>query len=386
MGNEEAEKRAHSGSIAGWVGIMCNALLCTGKFIAGVLSGSVSIAADAANNLSDASSSVISLVGFRLSEKRADAEHPYGHARYEYIAGFMVAVLVVVIGVELLRSGIERTISPQPVEFGAVQAVVLGVSAAVKLAMMIYYRRVGRQIDSQTLFAAAADSRNDCISTLAVLAAAVVTHYTGVQLDGIMAILVAVFILYSGAGLVREAMDPLLGKAPSPEFAENIRRKILAYPGVLGAHDLIVHDYGHGRKFATVHVEMAAEENVLESHQVIDGMERDFLQNEGINLLVHFDPVVTDGSAVSNIRRQLDEIVRLIDSRLTVHDLRISACPDSSRLIFDVVVPEGFTMADGDLREEIGRFVRQRIPDCKCVITIDTSFAAIPPDQPPEDC
>lgn len=377
MDMELEHKRAHYGKVAGLVGIVCNTLLCIGKFIAGVMSGSVSITADAANNLSDASSSVISLIGFRLSEKRPDEEHPYGHARYEYIAGFVVAILVIVIGVELFRSSIERIITPQPVEFSIVSVIVLSVSIVVKLGMMIFNTSMGKRIDSQTLIATAADSRNDCITTAAVLAAAIISHFANVQLDGIMGTLVAAFILYSGAGLVRDAMNPLLGNAPDPELVESIREKILTYPGVLGAHDLIVHDYGHGRKFATVHVEMAAEENVIESHNVIDSIERDFLHDMGLNMLVHFDPVVTESSAVNDFRRELDEIVRLIDQRLTVHDLRVAPSDVDTRLIFDVVVPKDFGMSEQELKDEITRFVRQRRGDCSCVITVDTSFAPI---------
>lgn len=377
MDMELEHKRAHYGKLAGLVGIVCNTLLCIGKFIAGVMSGSVSITADAANNLSDASSSVISLIGFRLSEKRPDEEHPYGHARYEYIAGFVVAILVIVIGVELFRSSIERIITPQPVEFSIVSVIVLSVSIVVKLGMMIFNTSMGKRIDSQTLIATAADSRNDCITTAAVLAAAIISHFANVQLDGIMGTLVAAFILYSGAGLVRDAMNPLLGNAPDPKLVESIREKILTYPGVLGAHDLIVHDYGHGRKFATVHVEMAAEENVIESHNVIDSIERDFLHDMGLNMLVHFDPVVTESSAVNDFRRELDEIVRLIDQRLTVHDLRVVPSDVDTRLIFDVVVPKDFSMSEQELKDEITRFVRQRRGDCSCVITVDTSFAPI---------
>lgn len=381
---EKNHRRAQAGKKAGIVGIVCNVLLCVGKFIIGLLSGSMSITADAANNLSDASSSVISLIGFRLSEKRPDAEHPYGHARYEYISGFVVAILVIVIGVELLRTGIERIITPQPVEFSAAALAVLVISIAVKLGMMIFYTRVGKKIDSGTLTASAADSRNDCISTAAVLAASVVSYFTSVELDGIMAAAVACFILYSGAGLVRDTLDPLLGKAPSPELVEEIRRKILSYPGVLGTHDLIVHDYGHGRKFATVHVEMAAEENVLESHGVIDQIERDFLNDDGVNMLVHFDPVVTNESATHDLRRDLQNAVTLIDKRLSVHDLRKVTCCDGAKLIFDLAVPQGFSMSEEELRTEIERFMRRSHPDIICVITIDRSFAAIPPEKAPD--
>ena len=374
------KRRARCGRLAGWVGIICNILLSAGKFIAGNLSGSVSITADALNNFSDASSSLISLIGFQLSEKRPDAEHPYGHARYEYISGFVVAILIIVIGIELLRSGIERIITPQPVDFSIVSMVVMLVSIAVKFGMMIFDRSMGRRIDSKTLIAAAADSRNDCIVTAAVLAAGILSHRTGVQLDGVMAVLVAGFILFSGAGLVRDTMDPLLGNAPSSEMVGKIREKILSYPGVLGTHDLIVHDYGHGRKFATVHVEMAAENDVIKSHEIIDDIERDFLR-EGINMLVHFDPVVTDGSATGEVRRELDRIVRLIDSRLSIHDLRLMNCGERTIAYFDVVAPKELGMNESELREEISRFAAQKYPDMRCEITLDNSFAAIPPEE-----
>lgn len=374
------KKRARCGRLAGWVGIICNILLSAGKFIAGNLSGSVSITADALNNFSDASSSLISLIGFQLSEKRPDAEHPYGHARYEYISGFVVAILIIVIGIELLRSGIERIITPQPVDFSIVAIVVMLVSIAVKFGMMIFDRSMGRRIDSKTLIAAAADSRNDCIVTAAVLAAGILSHRTDVQLDGVMTVLVAGFILFSGAGLVRDTMDPLLGNAPSPEMVGKIREKILSYPGVLGTHDLIVHDYGHGRKFATVHVEMAAENDVIKSHEIIDDIERDFLRG-GINMLVHFDPVVTDGSATGEVRRELDRIVRLIDSRLSIHDLRLMNCGERTIAYFDVVAPKELGMNESELREEISRFAAQKYPDMRCEITLDNSFAAIPPEE-----
>ena len=387
MGSEKIKKskRTNYGRLAGWVGIVCNLMLSAGKFIAGMISGSVSITADALNNFSDASSSLISLIGFQLSEKRADAEHPYGHARYEYISGFVVAILVIVIGIELMKSGIERIITPQDVDFTEASILVMIVSIAVKFGMMIFDRSVGKHIDSKTLIAAAADSRNDCIVTAAVLIAGIISHYTHVQLDGIMAAAVAAFILYSGAGLVKETMDPLIGNAPSPELVEKIRQKILSYPGVLGTHDLIVHDYGHGRKFATVHVEMSAEENVIESHSVIDKIERDFLRDDGINMLVHFDPVVVDDSTVSRIRMELEHIAHVIDNRLSIHDLRLVNCGDGTTAEFDIAVPPDFNMDEQELRAELERFAKQKIKNIRCIITVDRSFAAIPPEELPRE-
>ncbi len=309
--------RSAYGKMAGKVSIVCNMLLCIGKFLAGVISGSVSVTADAVNNLSDASSGVISLIGFKLSEKSADAEHPYGHGRYEYLAGFIVAALILVIGAELLRDSIIRIITPAEVEFGIAPLAVLSVSILVKLWMMFFNRKIGRIISSETLSAAAADSRNDVISTSAVLAALVISHFCSVELDGIMGAAVAVFILYSGIGLVRDALDPLLGKAQSAELVESIREKILSYDGILGTHDLMIHDYGPGRQFASVHVEVPAEMSLLDCHEIIDVIERDFLR-EGMNMLVHPDPIVSGGSA-GQLNAELNEIVGKIDEPSTIY-------------------------------------------------------------------
>lgn len=374
---QDSSVRAAYGKLSGWVGIICNLLLCAGKFIVGFISGSVSITADAANNLSDASSSIISLLGFKLAEKEADEDHPYGHARYEYISGFIIAVLVLFIGVELLKSSISKIIDPTAVEFSWVTIGVLAGSILVKLWMMLFNMKTGRLINSQTLTATAADSRNDCISTLAVLIAALISHFASIELDGWMGILVAAFILYSGIGLVRDAMSPLLGKAPEPEMVEEIRSRVMSYEGVLGTHDLMVHDYGPGRVFASVHVEMAAENDVLESHDIIDNIERDFLAS-GLNLVVHFDPIVTSDSAVGDTRREIADIVRNIDERLTIHDLRMVPGPTHTNVIFDCVVPHKFSLSEDELTAEISRFVKRAHPDYFCVITVENNYAPIP--------
>ncbi len=374
---KEPAVRTAYGKLSGWVGILCNIFLCAGKFIVGFISGSVSITADAANNLSDASSSIISLLGFKLAEKSADEEHPYGHARYEYISGFIVAVLVLVIGFELFKGSIEKIITPTAVEFSWVTVGVLAASIIVKLWMMLFNMKIGKLISSSALEATAADSRNDSISTLAVLAAALISHFASVELDGWMGVLVAVFILYSGVNLVRDAMSPLLGKAPDPEMVEEIREKVMSYDGVLGTHDLMVHDYGPGRIFASVHVEMAAERDVLESHDVIDNIERDFLQ-QGLNLVVHYDPIVTSDSAVGDTRREISDIVKQIDERLSIHDLRMVPGPSHTNVIFDCVVPPRFSMDENELRSEISRFVKAAHPDYFCVITVEQSYAPIP--------
>lgn len=270
--------RTAYGNLASWVGIFCNLLLCAGKFLAGTLSGSISIAADAVNNLSDASSSVVSLIGFKLGARPADDEHPYGHARFEYLAGLAVAVMVLVIGVELLKSSVDKILHPAAVTFSWVAMAVLAASIAVKLWMSLFNRTLGKRINSGSLIATAADSRNDVLTTSAVLVASLISHFANVELDGWMGAAVALFILYSGVGLIKDTIDPLLGLAPDPELVQHIHDKIMSYPGVLGTHDLMVHDYGPGRQFASVHVELAAEDDVMASHELIDDIERDFLK------------------------------------------------------------------------------------------------------------
>lgn len=367
---KDKDDRSAYGKFAGKVGIACNILLCIGKFFAGILSGSLSISADALNNLSDASSSIISLIGFKLSERSADLEHPYGHGRYEYLAGFTVAALIIVIGVELLRDSIVKIIKPTEVLFGVLPIVVLSVSILVKLWMMCFYLKIARQINSETLKASAADSRNDVFSTSAVLAALIISHFSGTNLDGIMGAAVAVFILISGIGLIKDTLDPLLGKAPGAETVEDIRRKILAYDGVLGTHDLMIHDYGPGRMFASVHVEVSDSLTLTECHDIIDKIERDFLDS-GLNMLVHPDPVAAEDILA------LDAIVREIDERVTVHDVRTVGSPPS-KVIFDCVLPPNISRSKEEIQRIITRKLREKFPECVVEITFDDGYASIP--------
>jgi cation diffusion facilitator family transporter len=369
--------RTAYGKLSGAVGIALNFLLFAGKVVVGLLSGSVSVAADAINNLSDASSSVISLLGFKLAEKPADEEHPYGHGRYEYLAGLTVAFLIMVIGVELARASFEKILHPSPAEFSWLTIAVLAASMLVKAWMMVFNRRVGKRIDSETLLAAACDSRNDVITSFAVAAAALVSHFAAFDLDGWMGFAVAVFILYSSFGLVRDTLDPLLGRAPDAEFVAHIHKKILSYPGVLGTHDLMVHDYGPGRLFASAHVEMAAEEEVCKSHDVIDNIERDFLEHEGLHIVLHFDPILTADSKVQDLRAWLSEEVKILDPVLSVHDLRLVTGPTHSNLIFDVAAPHSFPLSDAELRAAIGALVKKSYPTYLCVITVDRNYAAL---------
>ncbi len=370
--------RTSYGKLGSIVGILCNALLFVIKLIAGLISGSVAVTADAVNNLSDASSSIISLFGFKLASRPADEEHPYGHGRYEYLSGLMVAVLIMVIGVELMRSSIEKVIQPETIIFGWASVLVLSFSILLKLWMMIFNKKIGKIINSKTLIATSADSRNDVITTSAVLAALVISKLCGVNLDGWMGIAVALFILYSGFGLVRDTLDPMLGKAPDEEQVNEIRKKILSYNGVLGTHDLMVHDYGPGRQFASVHVEMAAENDVLESHDVIDNIERDFLKNDGLHMIVHLDPISTKDSLANELRDWIGGQMKHLDSRLTIHDLRVVRGTTHTNVIFDCVVPHDMEIGDKEIKRFAANIVSEKYPDYYTVVTIDHSYAALP--------
>ncbi len=374
----DGEVRSAYGKLASMVGIICNAVLFAGKILVGTLSGSVSITADAVNNLSDASSSIISLLGFKLASRPADEEHPYGHGRYEYLSGLMVSVLIMVIGVELLKGSVEKIINPVSVTFSYVTVGVLVFSIFLKLWMAVFNTKTGKAINSKTLIATAADSRNDVITTFAVLVAMLISNFTSLELDGWMGVMVALFILYSGFGLVRDTLDPMLGRAPETEMVNNIRNKILSYPGVLGTHDLMVHDYGPGRQFASVHVEMAAEDDVLASHDVIDNIERDFLANDGLHMIVHLDPISTKDSLVNDLREWISHEIKNFDDRLSIHDLRIVKGTTHTNVIFDCVVPYDVEIGEKEIKNFLSNVVRDKYENFYCVITIDRSYAAMP--------
>lgn len=368
--------RMHYGQFAGIVGIICNVMLCLGKGAIGLVSGSVSIVADAVNNLSDAASNIVSLLGFKLASRPADPEHPYGHGRYEYLAGLVVAALVLAIGINLAWSSVQKIIMPSPTEFSGALVAVLVLSIAVKLWMAAFNRSIGRRINSDTLEATAVDSRNDVISTAAVLACACISRATGVDLDGWAGLAVGAFICWSGVGLLRDTVSPLLGQAPSPELVEHIHDKILSYPGVLGTHDLMVHDYGPGRQFASAHVEMAAEADPLESHDLIDNIEQDFKMEDGLIVTLHYDPIVTDDPEVRDMRHWISHAVEEIDPRITVHDLRCAPGPTHTNVIFDCVRPAGSALSADELRERVARLVQEHYPRTIAKITVDESYVS----------
>lgn len=361
------------GKLAGLTGIVVNALLCAGKLLAGALSGSVSIMADAINNLSDAASSIVTLLGFKLAAKPADDAHPYGHQRVEYLAGLTVAALILLIGAELVKSSIQRILHPEAVAFTAVGAAVLLLSIAAKLWLCLFYRKLGKSIRSEALLASAADSRNDVASTAAVLAAYAFAYFTHIQIDGWAGLLVAVFILWSGVGIAKDTIDPLLGEAPDEALVHAIAQEIRSYDArVLGIHDLIVHDYGPGRRFASVHVELDAREDVLEAHELIDNIERDVTKKLRVELVIHYDPIVTDDAEVNEVRQRVEAIVTEIDPRLSFHDFRMVRGREHSNVIFDLVLPFDLRGQEPSLRARIGEALHAENPRYRTVITFDS--------------
>ena len=345
--------RARIGKLSGAVGIICNCLLAAGKLIVGHMTSSMSITADGLNNLSDGASSIVTLLGFKLAEKPADRKHPYGHARIEYIAGLTVAVMILFIGLELGKSSVQKLIDPEPIEFSFTAVWVLCASILVKLFMMLFNLKMGRRINSNALLATAADSRNDVMTTSAVLAASIVEHFYDVRIDGVMGIAVSLFILYSGIKLAGETMSPLLGEGANPELQKQITDYINGCPMVLGCHDLMVHDYGPGRRYASIHVEIDKNEDPMACHARIDRMERECLKNYGTHLVIHYDPVVTDDPEVNSTKRLVNTIIKVRDGRLTIHDFRMVDDGESVKMSFDMILPEDLRGQEQSIKETV---------------------------------
>ena len=379
---KDAAVRTAYGNLASLVGMACNILLCIGKLLAGTLFGSIAIMADALNNLSDASSNVVSLIGFRLAAKAPDAEHPYGHARYEYLAGLVVSVTILAIGLSLLKESALKVLHPTPVAFSWLSIGVLAASILVKLWLSGFNRTVGKKINSETLMATAADSRNDVLTTGAVLLSTILCSLTGYGImDGIMGVGVAAFILWSGWGLVMDTLSPLLGESPSPELMEHIERTVMSYPGVLGMHDLMVHDYGPGHQFASLHVEFPAETDPLTAHDVIDNIENDFLKKDRLQVTIHYDPIVTADASVGVLRARLQEHARQLDPQLSIHDLRIVPGDSHTNVLFDLVFPAGYTGDVDQMLAKMCQFVKEQDPKYCCVVKVEQSYASALPDK-----
>ena len=358
---QKPKVRAKVGKLSGIVGILCNLLLFAGKLLVGTLCGSVSITADAMNNLSDATSAIVTLIGFRLAEKPADEDHPYGHARYEYLSGLAVAALIIVIGFELGKTSVEKLFAPTPVEFSPWVAAVLVGSILVKLWLSLFNTRLGKLISSQTLLATAADSRNDCISTAAVLIAAILETACNWRVDGIFGLAVAAFILYSGAMLAKDTISPLLGETASPELRELIIGVVTGQPKVLGYHDLMVHDYGPGQRFASMHVEMSQSEDPLECHELIDDLERQCLREHNVHLVLHYDPVVTGDPELDRTRELVLELLQAREPEITIHDFRMVRGKGHTNLIFDIALPARLMPERKQIKKDLDIALSQKL-------------------------
>ena len=368
---EDPAVRGACGKLAGIVGIVCNLLLFAGKLLAGTLSGSVSITADAVNNLSDASSSLVTLLGFKMAERPADAEHPYGHARMEYLSGLLVAILILIIGVELGKSSIQKILHPEAVEFSVLTLCILVGSILMKLWMCLFCRKLGKRIQSTTLEATAADSRNDVITTAAVLLGCLAGHFFHWRIDGWVGALVAVFILASGWSIAKETISPLLGKQADPELVQRISRLVLSHEKILGIHDLMVHDYGPGQCFASVHAEMDMHEDPLMCHDILDDIERDAMRELRVHLVIHYDPIVTDDDELNHMRTLVQKELAAIDPRLSMHDFRMVRGPQHTNLIFDLAVPYSMSDKMAEMKRRIDECVQFEDSKYYTVITFD---------------
>lgn len=369
---EDPSVRGRYGAMAGIVGIICNLLLFSGKLLIGVMSRSVSITADAVNNLTDASSAIITLIGFRLARKPADLEHPYGHARFEYLSGLGVSAFILVVGVELLKTSIGKVFHPEPTMFSGALVMVLLLSVIIKLWLALFNWKIGKRISSTTLTAMAADSRNDVISTLTVLISAIIAHLTGFELDGYIGVLVAIFILYSGIQVGKETIQPLIGGPVDQKLVGLIREKTLGFHEcILGVHDLMVHDYGPGQCFASVHVEIDYREDVLVAHEIIDNIERIFWEEHGIQLVIHYDPVIKDDEELNAMQEMIVQTLAKIDIRLSAHDFRMVRGEDHSNFIFDVVVPYDLVGKKTEVKSALNQAAREINQQYRLIICFD---------------
>lgn len=365
--------RGAVGRLSGIVGVICNLLLAGAKLVAGFLSGSVAITADAMNNLSDATSSIVTYIGFKLSEQPADEEHPYGHARFEYISGLVVAGIILLIGFELGKSSVAKMFHPEVTDFSATLVLILVGSILFKLWLFLFNRKLGKLVDSKALLATAADSRNDCVATFAVLCSALIEKYTGLALDSFMGLGVSVFIFVSGIKLVRETISPLLGETASSELRELIVDYVKSHPKVLGYHDLYVHDYGPGRRFASLHVEMDCKEDPLCCHEIIDDLERECFASHGIQLVIHYDPVVTDDPELTRLHEKVDSILKEFDPRLSTHDFRMVKGGGHTNLIFDVALPSQLQKQENAIRTHLKEGLAGESRTYYTVITFDSA-------------
>ena len=366
--------RDQYGKVAGVVGILSNTLLCVMKILVGLLSGSIAIVADAVNNLADASSSLITLIGFKLAAMPEDKEHPYGHARIEYLAGLLVSVIIIVVGLELGKSSIEKILAPTPTEFSLTVVIVLLLAISIKIWQACFNVRAGKKINSMTLIATGADSRNDVIATSAVLLSLLIGHFFDLQIDGYMGVLVALFIVWSGIGLVRETVSPLLGEAPDPALVRDIEETAMQHDGVLGIHDLVVHNYGPGKIFASMHVEVDAAVDITTSHDMVDNIEHEISKKLHISCTVHMDPINLSDPNRAPLKQILGRAIAGLDGVINFHDLRLVSGPTHTNVVFDVAVSPDCKLSGEEITKTLSAAVSAYNPDFRTVIEFDRAY------------
>ena len=371
---KETETRRAYGVLCGIVGILLNVLLFAGKFLAGTISGSIAVTADAFNNLSDAGSSFVTLVGFQLAGQKPDSEHPFGHGRMEYVSGLAVAVLILLMGVELGKTSVDKILHPEPVDASPLVFGILCVSILVKLYMFFYNRRLGKKLSSPAMEATAMDSLSDSLATAAVLLATLIGRFTHLQIDGWCGALVTAFILWSGITAMKDTLDPLLGTPPTQQMVQRIRDLVMAHTTIKGIHDMIVHDYGPGRMMISLHAEVPANEDVLALHDEIDNVEKELQEKLGCAAVIHMDPVVTDDGITEETRRRVQTLVHCIDDAIDIHDFRMVSGPTHTNLIFDAVVPFGFRLTDQEVEKKIRTAVRTLDGNYYAVVNVERSY------------
>ena len=374
---QDAQVRTQYGILASIVGICCNILLFCVKLAIGLFSHSISVMADAFNNLSDAASSIIGFVGVKMAEKPADEEHPFGHGRIEYISAFIVAFLVIQVGFSLFKTSIGKIREPEPMSFHGITIVILLISIGVKLWMGLFNSRLGRRIDSKVMMATAADSLGDVTTTAATIVSLLVFGIWGANLDGIIGLIVSVVVMFAGYNIAKDTLAPLIGEAIDPEVYKKISRFVESYDGIIGSHDLIVHNYGPSRSMASIHAEVPSDVDIEASHEVIDRIERDAMKKMNLFLVIHMDPIEVNNEQVNYYRNMVEEIIGNLDSRLSLHDFRVVMGKRNRNLIFDLVVPREYEPSAKDsLKQKIREMVKERDNICHCIITIENSYCA----------
>ena len=373
--DDPAKRREGYGILCGAVGIVLNLLLFAGKLIAGLLSGSIAVTSDAFNNLSDSGSSLISMIGFRFAGRKPDPDHPFGHGRYEYISGLIVSMLILLMGFELGTSSFEKILHPELPQFSWLTVAILAASILVKLYMMFYNLRIGKEINSASMLSTGIDSLSDCVSTGAVLVCTLIAPLTSFNLDAWCGLAVSVFILIAGFKAAMETIDPLLGVPPEPEFVDGIEKLVMSYDGIVGIHDLIVHNYGPGRQMISLHAEVPSDGDILAIHEVIDDIEVALREKMGCEAVIHMDPIDTSDPRTLAYKQVVLEVLQSIDPVITMHDFRVVHGENHTNLIFDVVLPFAYATGDEEMRKKISWEVQAREPKCNCVINVDKDYA-----------